>query len=324
MPKTNLLEFIQNIDEFENILEFQERQEKGFEILAGLSKFEGNIDTLHALNQLLQFIKKASDEEIKGKFMDKVKEKAAGVEKIIKNMDKKRIEQIINMVDSIKLNSNEKKLFDFVEQAENFLWQTTLGKSTAESGTRGSLDAKTISIRSFNMIPVKIIINRKSYFGVLRAPDGVITWEKTIDKWENETENEKDIFDLMVQKYGKQKIKDMGEDELNKLMNKEAKELYKTDENTLLKKLPLIKKDDYYIVEKSKRIKDLMDRLKLKFVDDKKASQKIASKIISIMKKNDKYKNMDKEEIVKILTKHEVRTWAINNIEFWKMIKSFF
>lgn len=288
MSNTDLNEFLDNLSDRLIIIEKNEKVETGYEILVGDKKFEGNLDTFDNLMVLLNYIKKMDpdNKQLEGMFKHNIKEKAAKIESIAKSLSKQKVAEILSSHEGKGLTGDEKKLFDFASQAEDFLFNKFYGKELAPAGTRGSSDIKTNFTRMLNIFPIKITIRGKDRLGIVRGPEGIITWQGiNID------------------------------DQKSKIMI----------DGITLNRVPLIKDGDKYKIEQTTKIKNLINDYNLKFFDSEKVSKKILAKIVSIAQQNSKYKKMSDEKVIdKLKAVGGIRPWIISSVDFWKTIKSFF
>jgi len=269
--------------------------DRDFRILLGQESSSEIIDSAKKLRVILDKAKKGKLPT--GMFRGDIRAKAEEVEAAMQGLEDDEIDYIVNKQDDKDLTANEKIIYNFASQAEEYMINFKKDKYLAKSDS-GSISADTISKRSFNIIPVQFKLGDKYYYGISRAPEGIITWQRAIEKWS-----------------------DMG------LINADSEQIKKeySDLEELPKKLPMMEvSSGQYKVDQTERVRELINDGKLDYDDTPEAKREMIETIIGIMQRNKKYQDMSQEEVEVLLTKHEVRTWAIDNVDFWKSVKETF
>ena len=269
--------------------------DRDFRILFGQDSSVEIIDSAKKLKTLIDRAKmgKLPPGMFKGDMVAKAKE----VEEVMNDFSDEEITHIVNKVDDSGLSTKEKIIFNFASQAEDFMVRLKKDKYLKKSDT-GSTSAEAVALRSFNIIPVQFKLGDEYYYGIVRAPEGVITWQRAIDKWN-----------------------DLG------LVNADAEEIEReyADLAKLPKKLDVLETSPgFYRIDQTDTVRQLINDGLLDYDDSQEAKQQMVDTVVDIMSRNKKYQDMSSEEIEEVLRHHDVKTWAIDNVDFWKSVKDVF
>jgi hypothetical protein len=317
-------------------------------IISGEKPFHENIDTYPILKRVLD--KAAAGEFPKGYFKFDIVVLAKEVKKIVAKMDKEKVEEIINAHDEKGMTRDEKAVFDFASQIEDVIFRKTIANkymSPTDSGT----SVEMVSKRAYNMIPVKMRNGSDTIYGYITAPQGIITWQKNIEKFKllgdidsamapeltatqkerlEKVNKRKDLTakekrDLIAVIRGPKPVKKSW-DEMSPDEQKNMSVAVKAKVGgygDLPYKLPLFQDDDgAYKVEMNKQTREIIDKYNLMFNDSEAAKKKLLDKVTVILKSSKKYGKLNKDEMAKLFKYHGVKTFATENLTFWKTVES--
>lgn len=175
------------------------------EILTGKRNFEGDIDTPAKMQQILDGIKKIKG-DLKGPqdSSDKTHAMKKRLAKLAKKADE--IQKILDKIKSgDKVTEDEADKYDkFADEVEDILFFETYVKDFTRNETGGS-GGKVNKILWENSFPVEYTSDDGTkYYGLVRVPSGVITWQgdKAREVVKNDPEHEIPVkFDIMKPDY---------------------------------------------------------------------------------------------------------------------------
>jgi hypothetical protein len=153
--------------------------EKMFNILGGKEKFEGSIDSPQQMQVVLDSIKKFYEESKSNPKMGS--EEAGAMKKKLAKLYPKinTIQKILDKIKKIgKVTGKDSDVYDdFADEVEDILFYETYYKkfTATETGSSGGKVNKIVYEHSF---PIKYTADDgKEYYGLIRPPTGVITWQ---------------------------------------------------------------------------------------------------------------------------------------------------
>jgi len=267
-------------------------------------KFNGKIDNVSDLKDILKIIKKNENAfklilwgvESPAKLADKI-------EKLISKMSKEETQEIIDADDRQKFDDPKKReIFDFVSQIEEKFFNKEVGDigNLFYPGMHDKESSSSnIGKRFKNIIPVMTIINKKTYYGIIRpagnsGESGIITWQVNAS---NDFSNEK-------------------------------------DKNVRLPiSVPLMQKkegDSNLGIQKTKIVQALLDSGKFDYDDDPQTMEKMSNVVLDIIKESGRtfkgkdVKKITKEEMKEYLKDTDVPQWVFKDINFWKSVQKCF
>lgn len=162
-----------NQNSFQQISSRNDSYEKMMEILVGEKKFEGDIDTPTQMEAVCDYIEKLAKNKL-----DKQDDSYAHKKELIKKIhDVDRIRKILNKIKAGNtVTQGESEFYDdFADDVEAILMQPLVDRALAKDKSETSQHVLKSVLEAF---PVEYkTVEDDTYYGLVRPPTGVITWE---------------------------------------------------------------------------------------------------------------------------------------------------